>query len=308
MKIAIFGGNGFLGQYLCNYLLQDSNFFLRVVGKSKAKISTFLKHDRCEQILGNFSDETLVRSTLDGVDIAYHLISSTLPASSNLNPVLDLEQNLLPTIKFLEAARDSGVKKIIFFSSGGTIYGDTGVCKISENDRTNPICSYGIQKLAIEKYLYLFKKLYGLNYGILRISNPYGKNQNILKKQGFIQTAISNAMREQPIEIWGDGSVVRDYLHAQDVARAASDLIYYDGPQNIFNIGSGVGYSINQIISMIEDCLVKKLQVSYSSPRAFDLQSNILDISLAAKELSWAPSITLEKYINGQFSELKCKN
>ena len=223
-----------------------------------------------------------------------------MPANSNLNPILDLEQNLLPTIKFLEAARDLGVKKIIFFSSGGTIYGDAGIYRVSETDQTNPICSYGIQKLAIEKYLYLFKKLYGLNYGILRISNPYGKNQNILKKQGFIQTVISNAMHAEPIEVWGDGSVVRDYLHAQDVAKAASDLIYYDGPHHIFNIGSGHGRSLNEIISIVESIIKKPLDVKYLSAREFDLPVNVLDISLAKRELNWVPKINLEQYIAEQ--------
>ena len=303
MKIAIYGGNGFLGQYLINYLLLEDKHFLRVVDRSENQHLTSSKNSKFEQAIGNFSNESLIKSTLKGVDIAYHLVSTTLPASSNINPLLDLEQNLLSTIRFLEISRDSGVKKIIFFSSGGTIYGDVNIGRLRESDQTNPICSYGIQKLAIEKYLYLFDKLYGLDYGILRIANPYGANQNISKKQGFIQTAISNAMLDKPIEIWGDGEIVRDYLHAQDVANAAAKLIYYDGPNHIFNIGSGVGHSINQIISKIEGILGRKIQVDYKPSRIFDLQSNILDISLAKKELSWYPEITLDQYILKQFSE-----
>lgn len=302
MRVAIFGGNGFLGQYLCGNLLLNNANYIKVVDRRENPTFSKSENKKFKQIIGNFSDEDLIKFSLDEVEIAFHLISTTLPANSNLNPALDLEENLISTIKFLDIACNLGVKKVIFFSSGGTIYGDSTGSKLSESDQTNPICSYGIQKLAIEKYLNLYNRMHGLDYGILRIANPFGKKQNIQKKQGFIQTAISCAIHRKPLEIWGDGNIVRDYLHAQDVADAAVGLLDYGGAHKIFNIGSGFGYSINQIISIIENLLGEKMDVKYEKSRIFDLQSNILDISLAKNELNWSPKIKLEQYIANQLS------
>lgn len=297
MNIAIFGGGGFLGQYLIDALLENSDYFLQVFDRGFPELVENSGISRLVNISGDFGDIKQVCKVLEGVDIAFHLISTTLPATSNNNPSIDIQENLVPTIKFLEAAHKCGVRKVIFFSSGGTIYGDSNILPISESHPTNPICSYGIQKLAIEKYLHLFYKLYGLDYGILRIGNPFGSHQDIKKNQGFIQTAVCKALAGRPIEVWGDGTIVRDYLHAQDVATAAKSLISYQGSYKIFNIGSGIGHSINQVLLLIAEHLGGELVIEYAPSRVFDLRSNILEISLAKSELGWSPKVRLESYL-----------
>lgn len=301
MRVAIFGGGGFLGRYLTSTLLAMGCSSLNIYGRNvkESKFQT-AANGNVKIFNANFSDNFTVAEALRNTDVIFHLISTTIPATSNENPVKDIEENLLPTIKFLECIRNSNVKKLIFFSSGGTVYGPSLGELCREDDPTNPICSYGIHKLAIEKYLNLFNVLHGLDYRIMRIGNPYGMNQNISKQQGFVQTAITKSLSGLPIQVWGDGSIVRDYLHAEDVARAAVKLIAYSGDHRIFNIGSGEGYSINEILGVIENASCRNLNIQYSPSRTFDLQSNVLDISLAKKELNWVPSIDIKQYIEEQ--------
>ena len=297
MKVCILGGGGFLGGYLSRALMDQKGISLRVFGSRSSGIDVGASQNGFEYMSGNFTDGELVKKALNSIDVAFHLISTTLPANSNLDPALDIQENLLSTINFLKIAIDSGVKKVIFFSSGGTVYGAPIQLPIQESHPTNPICSYGIQKLAIEKYLYFFNKMYGLDYGVLRVGNPYGLNQNLSNKQGFIQTAISKALAYSPIEIWGDGTNIRDYLHANDVALAAIKMMTYKGKYHIFNIGTGKGYSINDVLAIIEKKMGIRLLRQYSQSRFFDVKENVLDIRLAREELNWMPTITLEDHI-----------
>ena len=193
-----------------------------------------------------------MQQALAGCDVLYHLISTTTPQISNDDPVGDVESNVISTINMLKEATKAGVKKIIFFSSGGTIYGVPQYTPIREEHPTEPICSYGIQKLTTEKYLHLFYVLYGLEYGILRIANPYGPRQSPYSGQGVVAAFVHRAVTGQPIEVWGDGSVVRDYVYAADVAKAAVAMLNYSGRHRIFNIGSGTGKSLLEIIHSIE--------------------------------------------------------
>jgi len=181
----------------------------------------------------------------------------------------------------------------VFPSSGGTVYGIPKVIPIKEDHPTNPISSYGIIKLAIEKYLALFWTLYGLDYCILRISNAYGERQAANGAQGVIPTMIDKALHHQEIRIWGDGSVIRDYIHVSDIVAAFLNAAIHRGEPKIFNIGSGIGHSVNDIANTLEGLFEESLDLFYEPGRAYDVPVNILDNSLARQGLHWEPRVNL---------------
>ena len=150
---------------------------------------------------------------------------------------------------------------------------------ISENSPTDPECSYGITKLAIEKYLHLYWFLYGLDYCILRLANAYGERQRPTATQGVIPVFLDRALRNDEIVVWGDGSVVRDYIYVTDISRALIKALTYSGEIKVFNVGSGQGHSLNDVIHVIESVTGQPLQVKYADARSFDVPINVLDIS-----------------------------
>jgi UDP-glucose 4-epimerase len=191
--------------------------------------------------------------------------------------------------------RREGVRKVVFASSGGTIYGRTRVSPIAEDHATDPTCAHGIGKLAIEKYLQLFKELHGLDCCALRIANPYGERQRTEKAQGAVGVLLERALNGRPFEIWGDGSVVRDYIHVSDVVRALiAGAAATDAANNVFNIGTGQGTSLNELVAVVERTINRRVRRIYLPARGFDIDENVLDTSRATEELGWTASVSLE--------------
>jgi len=244
---------------------------------------------------GDLVSEADVVEALEGCDICYHFVSTTLPKSSNADPVFDVETNLLGTVRLLTHAVKAGVKKVIFVSSGGTVYGVPKQVPIPETHPTDPICSYGITKLAIEKYLGLFKQLHGLDYTVLRISNPYGERQRIQASQGAVSVFLGKALRGESIEIWGDGSVVRDYIYIADVVDAFIAALAPTGDEHVFNIGSGRGLSLNEVLDHIETVTGRTTVRHYTPSRTFDVPKNVLSVERAKQSLGWSPKISFEQ-------------
>lgn len=297
MKILIFGGSGFLGSHLAEHLLHK-NYKVGIYANDSLEDSLNLKNikDDIQYIKSSFACDINFDSIVQSYDCVYHLISSTTPSQNS--PILDITENIMPTLRLLDACVRQKIKRIVFFSSGGTVYGIPTHIPIPENSDTNPISSYGIQKLMIEKYLYYYKYTYGLNISILRIANPYGKRQRPFSSQGLIANILGHYLTNQDIEIWGDGKVVRDYIYIDDVINAAERVLNYHGNETIFNISSGNGSSINDIISIIESIIGKNLRVQYKSGRKQDVPINVLDISKAINELKWQPKVSLKLGIN----------
>jgi len=185
--------------------------------------------------------------------------------------------------------------KLVFVSSGGTVYGRPQQTPIPETHPTEPTCSYGIVKLAIEKYLALYQMLHGLDYRVLRLANPYGPGQEANRAQGVIGTFLSRVVHDEAIEVWGDGSVVRDYLYIGDTVAAMLLAAEYAGAERIFNIGSGEGHSVREIIAAVEQATGKKAKASYTAARKFDVPVSVLDISRAQNELGWRPAVNLDE-------------
>jgi len=185
------------------------------------------------------------------------------------------------------------IPKIIFISSGGTVYGNPMYLPIDEKHPTDPLVSYGITKLAIEKYLQLYSHLYGIRAITLRVANPYGERQRIETAQGAIGVFLHHALKGLPVEIWGDGSITRDYIHVSDVAEAFVRAVEYSDAKSCFNISSGAGTSLNELIGMLENVLGKRVEIRYLPGRPFDVPVSILSNDLARDELEWAPSISM---------------
>ncbi len=287
MKTLVLGGGGFIGSHLCDALLR-SGHQVRVFEYPGVKsLRPTLR--QVEWIEGDFTNPVQVDEAVKGCEIVYHLISTTLPKTSNENPVYDVETNVIPSMQMLQSACRHGVKKVIFVSSGGTVYGIPQQIPITEDHPANPISSYGISKLAIEKYLYLFHALHGLEYCILRLANPYGERQRATASQGAVAVFLNKALHDETIEIWGDGSVTRDYIYISDVISAMLKAMHYRGAQRIFNVGSGAGISLNQMLADIEKILCKTVKRVYLPSRNFDVPINVLDIRRIQQAFDWSP-------------------
>lgn len=304
----VFGGGGFIGSHLCELLLQkgyDVTLFDKV-NFSKSNILHI--KDKLKIIEGDFNNKIDIHNSLNNIDFVFHLVSSTLPASSNENPVYDVETNLVSSIRLFQECTARKIKKVIFLSSGGTVYGIPDKIPIKENYSSNPVCSYGIIKKTIEEYLFLFEKLYGLNYSVFRLSNPYGERQNPLAAQGAVSVFIHKAIVNEVITIWGDGGVIRDYIYIKDAVKVLADSIEINSNEKIYNLSSGSGHSLNDIIKIIEDVSGKKIRVDYIEARNIDVPVNILDNTLVKRTFEWKPETDIREGIKITYNYLKKVN
>ena len=298
----IYGGAGFIGSHMAEDLLING-YGVRIFDKKNTSRKN-IEHvfDNIDYIEGDFNNEKDIANSLKHADYVIHLVSSTLPADSNLNPYYDIETNLKASLHLFEECIRHKIKKIIFISSGGTVYGNPEWLPITEDHPTSPITSYGIIKLTIEKYLGLFRDLRGLNYKILRLSNPFGERQNPKLGQGLIANLLYKIKCKEKIEIWGDGSVVRDYFYIRDGVKSVHKAILDSSANHIYNISSAKGHSINRILEKFRKVLNLKFEVVYKPGRKFDVKKNILDNSLARKYLEWKPETDFNTALKNTWS------
>lgn len=302
----IFGGCGFIGSHVADVLL-DHGYSVRIFDKLHANTAN-IDHilNDIELIEGDFSNEHDIKESIKGVDYIFHMIASTLPQTSYENPLYDIRANIVSTVQLLaQAAEIKKIKKIIFSSSGGTIYGIPTRIPIDEEHPTSPICPYGISKLAIEKYLYYFYKIKGLNFVSLRLSNPYGERQNIMGAQGVISVFLGKILHGQEIEIWGDGSIYRDFVYVKDVAEAFLRALENNNSSTIYNVGSGKGVSIKELIDLLGTITGNKIKTNFIKGREIDIPINVLKAMKAKKELGWKPKVSLEEGIKLTWDFLK---
>lgn len=297
MRVTIFGGGGFIGSAIADRLLLDGHQ-LRVFERPRVEpYRKFEAHEQVEWMTGDLLSIHDLTTAIDGADVVFHLVSTTLPKSSNDDPIYDVQTNLVATLQMLNAMVARKVPKIVFISSGGTIYGKPVYLPIDEQHPTEPQVSYGITKLAIEKYLLMYERLHGIKAVILRVANPYGQRQRVETAQGAVGVFIDRALKGLPLEIWGDGSVTRDYLYISDVAEAFAHAMEYGGERSVFNVSSGKGTSLNELIDLIERALGREIIRHYSPGRPFDVPVSVLDNTLARQELAWHPQVGLEEGI-----------
>jgi UDP-glucose 4-epimerase len=294
MKCVVFGGGGFIGSSIVDRLLAAGHS-IRVFERPRvAAYRNFNQNENVEWSTGDFLSIHDVNDAIHGMDVVLHLVSFTLPKTSNDDLVYDVQTNLISTIQLLNAMVANKVKKIVFISSGGTVYGTPQYLPVDERHPTDPMVSYGITKLAIEKYILMFRKLHQMDAKILRVTNPYGPRQRVETAQGAVAAFLHRAIQKQPIEIWGDGSVTRDYIYIDDVADAFLRAVEHYSEETVFNISSGIGTSLNQLVKIMEDVLGVTIERKYLAARGFDVPANVLNNDLAAGKLGWSPQVTLQ--------------
>lgn len=288
LRCAVLGAGGFIGTNLCSALSGNVKRLRCLARRDRAAAEC----SGAEWIIGDFSKEDVVRESVTGCDTVFHLIGSTTPATGNRNMIAELEDNVVRTIRALDICVEEGVERIVFASSGGTVYGIPDVVPTPESSPTRPITSYGISKLAIEMYLELYRYHYGMDYRILRLSNPYGPHQTERNEQGVIPAFLRRAMAGKPVEVWGDGSVARDFIYIEDVVDALIRSALHVGAHRTFNIGSGSALSISEVISSIGKVLDWEIERVYFEARPVDVARSVLDVRLAGGELGWRPKIS----------------
>lgn len=297
MKVVIFGGGGFIGSAITDRLLKDGHE-IRVFERPRvAPYRVFSASEHIEWLTGDLLSTHDIGEAIEGTDVIVHLVSTTLPKSSNDDPIYDVQSNLVATLQMLNLMVQKKIPKIVFISSGGTIYGSPEYLPIDEKHPTEPHVSYGITKLAIEKYLLMYQRMYGLKAVILRVANPFGERQRVETAQGAVGVFLHKALCNEVIDIWGDGSVTRDYLYIGDVAEAFVRAVGYDGAYSVFNVSSGQGTSLNELLSVLERALGRPIERRHLPSRPFDVPISILNNDLAKRELKWSPIVDLEKGI-----------
>ncbi len=290
-RVLVLGAAGYIGRELCARL-SAAGASLRCFDRAVPARDAGLGVD-VEWIEGSIEDAAKIRDAARGIDFAFHLVSTTIPETSNADLARDLSTNVIPALGILESVSDAGVRKFIFVSSGGTIYGIPRVMPIPESHENEPICGYGIHKLTIEKYMHWYGYNRSLDYCSLRLANPYSPSQVSDRPQGVIGRFVYKALRREPIEIWGDGSVVRDYIYMDDALDVFLLSLGYAGGKRTFNVGSGIGHSLLDIAEAIESELGSPLDIRFLPARKVDVPINVLDISRARSELGWSPRTDL---------------
>jgi UDP-glucose 4-epimerase len=294
MKALVLGGCGFIGSHLVDKLTHKGHY-VKVLDQRPELFRNPVPG--VSYVYGDYTNKSLIKECLSSVDCVFHLITTTTPKTSNEDPEFDVHSNLVGSISLLTACVELKVKKFVYLSSGGTVYGTPSLLPVTEDERTNPLCSYGITKLAFEKYLLLYQHMYGLQHSIIRPSNPYGERQNPYGMQGAVSIFLRKILEQKPIDIWGDGTVSRDYIYISDLV----DAVYLSSldfdRSTIFNVGTGEGTTLNDLIKIMRLVTNRHVNVVYHKPRVFDVKKIYLDISAIKSSLEWGPSVSLQSGI-----------
>jgi len=281
-NILLIGGAGFIGSNLVRKLLEEGYnvVVFEQINCSIQRLSKSINNLNIEY--GTLSNMTEFENVLQKykIDTIFHLASSIIPSSDQNAFVSEIENILIPTVKLLSLISKLGIK-LYYFSSGGTVYGNrlNNNEPIKESEDTNPICYYGVSKLFIEKMIFLENNLSKLNYVILRPSNLYGPGQNVIGNQGLIAIILGKILNGEEVIIWGDGENIRDYIYIDDLISCICKLLRSDVNNEIINIGTGFGHSINDIIKIIKNVSHYQVNVRYTEGRSVDVPVAVLNTS-----------------------------
>lgn len=286
--IGIYGANGFIGRNLLRRFTAlgwpvraVSRWFDRDLMDSLSGMVEFLEAD--------LADPLAMAASLEGLDAVVQLVSASSPASQNRHTGFDIQENVLPHVAFMQAAVDARVGRYVFASSGGTVYGPQAATPTPEHATTHPICSHGLTKLAIENYLRMHAIIDDLDVVILRIANVFGPGQVLRKGQGLIPALLERVERGLPVQVAGDGTTVRDYIFIDDVVDAFEATLTRTREAGIFNVGSGKGRSVNDVVAALEREIGTSIERTHVSARRTDAPISVLDVAAIQRALGWRP-------------------
>lgn len=295
MRIVLLGGTGFIGRHFANFCRTGADIV--IISRHEPLDVDRLPFVRYVQ--GDCASQDFLRQVIQHGDHVVYLAYNSVPKTSFDDPLRDIQENLPLAISLLSVLRDVSVKRLLYVSSGGTVYGPTEAdVPITEDHPTHPISPYGITKLAVEKYCRMYARLFDIPVVIARPSNPYGPGQVPYRGQGFIATAVAKILQGEEIPVFGAHGTVRDYLYIEDLCSAIKVLL--DGepaPGTIFNIGSGIGMNnleVLQAVARSAGCLMSDVKLNFLPARQFDVAYNVLD-SRRLEALGWRRATTLEQ-------------
>ncbi len=293
MTVGIFGGTGFIGRHLAAHLAARGVDDVRVFGGPKTRAN------RPGVIAIDIEKPSTYREELASLRVLVLLVSQSTPTRLESTPVMEIEENLLPHARLLELIERSDVRHVVYLSSGGTVYGLQGPEPIDEDHPTVPRSYYGLGKLLIEKTLAAGLARMGRSLTILRPSNPVGAFQE-LGPVGFVSRAVAAAIGGAPLEIWGDGSVVRDYFAVADLCEAIALSIFAEAAQGqVFNVSSGVGRSVSQVIAEVSAILSRPIATRFGGARPSDVPVNVLSPLRIRHLLGWQATTSFEEIVRG---------
>ena len=293
----VVGAGGFIGFNLCEELLTKYDKVYACDSYFPKHLIDQLQHDNVIIIEGGVESFVLNQNKYYDIEDIYYFAGKSAPSllEAELDKGYFTDQTTL--VMLLEAAVDlKNFCSFIYGSSGGTIYGDSNGLACNEDFKTNPISAYGLSKLTQENYIEFYARRFGYKAKIARISNPYGRllTHGSKQLQGFIDNSVDKVANKQQIEIWGDGGVVRDYIHINDLILGISALASKSVDSGIYNIGSGIGSTLNEIIAIYMD-KGEQANAKYIDSRQIDLPVNILEINKIKNSTGWQPLISLEQ-------------
>jgi UDP-glucose 4-epimerase len=298
----VIGANGFLGSSLVDELAGRGHAvtaFDRFSGSARR----FTSDPRV--VRGDFLDHDTVAAAVAGHEYAFHFLSTTTPATAENEPARDVRDNLAPSIDLLSACVASGVSRVFFASTGGAIYGEKAVDAVTEDMTPEPISPYAIGKLAIEGYLSYFRRKHGLESTSFRISNPYGPRQLANRAQGVIPTFLAKARNGESVSVWGDGSSVRDYVYVDDAIRMIVDTVGVTPAHGVYNIGSGVGTSLTELLGVIRDVTGRQPAIEHRPEPATFVHRSVLDVTRYREEFGPVAARSLHEGIRQTWASLE---
>jgi UDP-glucose 4-epimerase len=293
-RVLVTGGNGFIGSHLVDALAASGKHEVLVLG-TRPRPYDALPAD-ATFVQGDVRDANLLGCLLADheIEAVYHAAWSSISETAIRNQTVDIEKNLVPLVRLLDACRDSQVRRVLFLSTGGAVYGLPRTSPVTEEHPTHPISPYGITKLAAEKYVRMYRELHGLEYAILRPSVPYGPRQDPNRRQGAVTVFTYRALQGKPITIWGEGESLRDYFYVGDMVAPLINAmeIPFAGDMT-FNLAGAQGYTLLELVSALEEVLNVRVQVEHRERRKFDVPRLELDSSAAADRLGWVDRTSL---------------
>lgn len=302
-KSLVLGANGFIGSHLIDALAErgdEVRAFDRFSG-----VTLYDANENIEQFVGDFLNRADLEEALKDIDHVYHFISTTNPATAENDPTIDIETNIRMSVELFELCVEAGVKKVFFASTGGAIYGENPSHPFSEKATPYPVSPYAIGKLTIESYLRYFRRKHGLHSVSLRISNPYGERQPFHRKQGVIPIFLEKMYRGEPLTVLGDGSMVRDYVYVKDMAQMICDMTHHDHQAEVYNVGSGVGVTVNELVNIAEKVSDRHAQIEHSPAPSTFVQEAVLDTTRFTQEFGVTPATKLEDGMRATYEYIK---
>lgn len=294
-KILVTGGAGFIGSHLVDKLIEKGNRVAVIDNLSTGKIenlnpeAVFYNVDICDpKIKEIFAKEKPER--------VFHLAAQIDVRNSVEDPINDAKTNILGSLNIIEGARINNVKKIIFASTGGVMYGNAKIIPTPESYPAQPQCPYGVGKLAVEYYLNYYHNVFALRYAALRLGNVYGPRQDKNGEAGVVAIFCAKMINKHNCVINGDGRQTRDYVYVKDVVEAIL-IVANDDNIGIYNIGTGIETNVNTIHSKIRAIIGGAQEAAHGPAKAGDHRRGSLDSSKAKKELAWEPKYSLEEGI-----------